>query len=71
MRHLSVCVECATLTAEYREVIRLAGSLPRPALSVAAASRLLCGVQSATAQPGCGAMDETVPEMPAFVPARG
>jgi anti-sigma factor RsiW len=69
-RHLSVCVECTALSAVYREVIRLAGSLPLPTLSEAAASRLLSGVQSATAHPGCGAMDETYPEVPVFTPGR-
>lgn len=70
-KHLADCFGCAALTAEYREVIRLAGSLPLPALSVTAASRLLQGVRSAAAEFGSGAMDETRPDLPALTPDRG
>jgi anti-sigma factor RsiW len=65
--HLSRCPSCAQDAAAYGEVIRLAHTLPPPAVPPATEERLRCALaaalESRTSAPG-GALDETRTERP-------
>ena len=67
-RHLSRCPKCARLVGEYREVVRLAGSLPPAGPPPEAADRILAALRAAAGRPASGAMDETLLDTP-LVPA--
>ncbi|MFO0801410.1 MAG: zf-HC2 domain-containing protein [Gemmataceae bacterium] len=62
-RHLDACATCRLRADDYREVIRLAGSLPPITPPPAVAARLLATIRAAAARPATGELDDTRPDI--------
>jgi anti-sigma factor RsiW len=63
-RHLTHCPACRGAVEQYREVIRLAGSLPPHEPPPSAAERILAALRAAGNSPDSGALDETQCDLP-------